>query len=79
MSTPTSTKWTVSAALLSKRKQPVAPPPSDLYAEWTLDQLRLECTSRKLNVKKNTCKDDRVKLLTAYDENKTSVELLLQR
>ncbi|KAF4135078.1 hypothetical protein GN958_ATG15748 [Phytophthora infestans] len=49
-----------------------------MYEDWTMDQLRLECTSRKLNVNTNTCKNDRAKLLTAYDDSKASVELLLK-
>ncbi|KAK1944161.1 hypothetical protein P3T76_004073 [Phytophthora citrophthora] len=54
-------------------------PIPDCYGDWTLEQMRLVCTARKHNEKKNTSKNGRVKPLPAYDENKTSVELLLQR
>ncbi|KAE8991135.1 hypothetical protein PF011_g18065 [Phytophthora fragariae] len=80
MAAPAATsKWTVTEELLRKRKNPVTPPSSDDYKDWLLEQLRLECTARRLNVKKNTCKVDRMQLLTAYDSNKSGVELLLQR
>ncbi|KAE9199397.1 hypothetical protein PF004_g19282 [Phytophthora fragariae] len=80
MAAPAATsKWTVTEELLRKRKNPVTPPSSDDYIDWLLEQLRLECTARRLNVKKNTCKVDRMQLLTAYDSNKSGVELLLQR
>ncbi|OWY93633.1 hypothetical protein PHMEG_00036897 [Phytophthora megakarya] len=49
------------------------------YAEWTLDQLKLECTARKLNVVKNTRKQERVELLRAWDTNKEAVQVLLVR
>ncbi|RLN87610.1 hypothetical protein BBJ28_00017351 [Nothophytophthora sp. Chile5] len=39
----------------------------------------MECTARKLNVVKNTRKQERVMLLRAWDDNKDGVELLLQR
>ncbi|RLN46980.1 hypothetical protein BBJ28_00010039 [Nothophytophthora sp. Chile5] len=74
----TSSKWTVIAAL-DPRKRMVPPPTSDDYALWTLDQLKLECTARKLNVVKNTRKQERVMLLRAYDANKEGVKVLLQR
>ncbi|KAE9362202.1 hypothetical protein PF008_g294 [Phytophthora fragariae] len=68
MAAPAATsKWTVTEELLRKRKNPATPPTSDDYKDWSLEQLRLECTARRLNVKKNTCKSDRMQLLTAYD------------
>ncbi|KAJ8561946.1 hypothetical protein ON010_g7733 [Phytophthora cinnamomi] len=47
--------------------------------DWTLEQLKLECTARNLNVAKNTKKDDRVKILCTWDTNKEGVEALLSR
>ncbi|GMF45263.1 unnamed protein product [Phytophthora fragariaefolia] len=74
MAAPAATgKWTVTEELLRKRKNPVTPPTSDDYKDWSLDQLRLECTARRLNVKKNSCKSDRMQLLTAYDSNKSGL------
>ncbi|KAF1784841.1 hypothetical protein GQ600_24718 [Phytophthora cactorum] len=46
-------------------KRSVFPPTSEEYIEWTVDQLKLECTGRKLSVFKNTKKDDRVKPTTS--------------
>jgi hypothetical protein len=73
-----SSKWSVTAATAA-RKRVIPPPTSDDYADWTLDQLKLECNARKLNVVKNTRKQERVKLLRAYDANTEGVEVLLRR
>ncbi|KUF89295.1 hypothetical protein AM587_10007302 [Phytophthora nicotianae] len=73
-----SSKWTV-AAPLDSRKRTIRPPTSDSYGDWTLDQLKLECTARKLNVVKNTRKQDRVDLLKAWDSNKEAVQALVVR
>ncbi|ETM00180.1 hypothetical protein L917_03067, partial [Phytophthora nicotianae] len=59
------------------------PPPSstsDDYSTWTwtVDQQKLECTSRKLSVAKNTNKAARVAILQGYDESQTGMELLLE-
>ncbi|GMF55198.1 unnamed protein product [Phytophthora fragariaefolia] len=67
-------KWTVTEELLRRRKNPVTPPTSDDYKDWSLEQLRLERMARRLNVKKNTCKSDRMQLLPAYDSNKSGKE-----
>eukprot|EP00644_Phytophthora_capsici_P018798 jgi/Phyca11/132227/e_gw1.143.14.1 len=73
----TTTKWTAKQKPDSKRA--VLPPTSDDYSEWTVDQLKLECTARKLSVAKNTKKEDRVSILNAYDQSKGGVALLLER
>ncbi|KAE9334446.1 hypothetical protein PF008_g13960 [Phytophthora fragariae] len=73
-----SSKWAVISAR-DTTKRLIPPPTSDDYADWTLDQLKLECTARKLNVMKNTRKQERVKLLRAYDANTEGVEVLLRR
>ncbi|ETK85026.1 hypothetical protein F441_10365 [Phytophthora nicotianae CJ01A1] len=73
-----SSKWTVTINLTAL-KRPVNPPTSEDYSEWSLDQLKLECTARKLNVVKNTKKVDRAMILDAWDANKGSVEALLLR
>ncbi|ETO73532.1 hypothetical protein F444_10526 [Phytophthora nicotianae P1976] len=73
-----SSKWTVTINLTAL-KRPVHPPTSEDYNEWSLDQLKLECTARKLNVVKNTKKVDRAMILDAWDANKGSVEALLLR
>lgn len=74
--TDVSTKWT--ATQKSDSKRAIAPPTSNAYTDWTVDQLKLECTARKLSVAKNTKKGDRVAILTAYDESKGGVQLLLE-
>ncbi|POM64714.1 Hypothetical protein PHPALM_19714 [Phytophthora palmivora] len=43
-----------------------------------LDQLKLKCIAPKLDVLKNTKKDDRVEILTAWSTNKGGIETLLQ-
>ncbi|KAE8956969.1 hypothetical protein PR002_g31311 [Phytophthora rubi] len=73
---PVSSKWTAVQKAGSKRKVP--PPSSDDYSTWTVDQLKLECTSRKLAVAKNTNKSDRVTILRGYDDSRVSMELLLE-
>ena len=42
-----------------------------------MDQLKLECTARKLSVAKNTKKEERVAILELYDNSKGGVALLL--
>ncbi|KUF65760.1 hypothetical protein AM587_10003582 [Phytophthora nicotianae] len=71
--------WTVSAALLSRRKTPVPVPTSEAYENWSLPQLKLECTARKLNVVKNTNKEGRIALLNAYDNNKKAIRKRVQQ
>nr|KAE8921817.1 hypothetical protein PF009_g27911 [Phytophthora fragariae] len=73
---PVSSKWTAVQKAGSKRKVP--PPSSDDYSTWKVDQLKLECTSRKLAVAKNTNKSDRVTILRGYDDSRVSMELLLE-
>ncbi|POM62100.1 hypothetical protein PHPALM_28785 [Phytophthora palmivora] len=73
-----SSKWAMAIDLASL-KRPVRPPTSEDYTKWSLDQLKLECTARKLNVIKNTKKNDRVAILEAWDTNKDGVEALLLR
>ncbi|OWY95109.1 hypothetical protein PHMEG_00034974 [Phytophthora megakarya] len=72
-----SSKWTVVASLDSQKRQ-IRPPTSDDYNEWTLEQLKL-CTARKLKVPKNTKKDERIKILVAWDTDRDAVEVLLRR
>ncbi|ETM30475.1 hypothetical protein L914_21846 [Phytophthora nicotianae] len=71
--------WTVSAALLSRRKTPVPVPTSEAYENWSLPQLKLECTARKLNVVKNTNKEGRIALQNAYDNNKKAIRKRVQQ
>ncbi|OWY92621.1 hypothetical protein PHMEG_00038305, partial [Phytophthora megakarya] len=73
-----SSKWTVVASLDSQKRQ-IRPPTSDDYNEWTLEQLKLECTARKLKVSKNTKKDERIKILVAWDTDRDAVEVFLRR
>ncbi|POM70322.1 Hypothetical protein PHPALM_13256 [Phytophthora palmivora] len=73
-----SSKWTMTIDL-APLKRPVRPPTSEDYSKWSLDQLKLEYTARKLNVIKNTKKNDRVAILEAWDTNKDVVEALLLR
>ncbi|KAH9111946.1 hypothetical protein AeMF1_013629 [Aphanomyces euteiches] len=73
--TAVSRKWTATQKTDSKRK--VAPPTSDDYSEWTVDQLNLECTQRKLDVAKGTNKEGRVNVLNMYDENTAAVTALV--
>ncbi|KAF1778091.1 hypothetical protein GQ600_21890 [Phytophthora cactorum] len=54
---------------LTESAQSPPPPSSDDYGTWTVDQLKLECTARKLAVAKNTNKADRVTILRGYDES----------
>ncbi|POM78129.1 Hypothetical protein PHPALM_4381 [Phytophthora palmivora] len=67
-------KWTVNVSFDIHKPAHV-----DNYKNWSLDQLKLECTARSLNVTKNTRKDKRVKILNAWDVNKDSLEALLSR
>ncbi|KAE8902708.1 hypothetical protein PF005_g2304 [Phytophthora fragariae] len=76
ITSPSSSKWTVMVSLDS-RKRTIPPPTSDNYKDWSLDQLKLECTARSLNVAKNTRKDERVKVLSAWDANMEGLEALL--
>ncbi|ETN20734.1 hypothetical protein PPTG_03667 [Phytophthora nicotianae INRA-310] len=67
---PDTTATTMSSMLtvtidLAPLKRPVRPPMSEKYSYWSLDQLKLECTARKLNVLKNTKKDDRASILAS--------------
>ncbi|KAE9349132.1 hypothetical protein PF008_g7040 [Phytophthora fragariae] len=71
-----SSKWSAQQRPGSKR--PVPPPSSEDYSTWTVDQLKLEFTARKLSVAKNTSKADRVAILNGYDESKDAMELLLE-
>ncbi|EGZ22467.1 hypothetical protein PHYSODRAFT_299742 [Phytophthora sojae] len=71
-----SIKWSAQLKLGSKR--PVPSPTSDDYSSWTVDQLKLECTVRRLSVAKNTSKADRVAIFHGYDGSKKAMELLLE-
>ncbi|KAF4138616.1 hypothetical protein GN958_ATG12191 [Phytophthora infestans] len=64
--TKVSSKWTVTIDLTTL-KCPLRPPTSKNYNEWSLDQLKLECTARKKNVIQSTKKDDRAMILDAWD------------
>ncbi|KAH9095911.1 hypothetical protein Ae201684P_010121 [Aphanomyces euteiches] len=70
-----SRKWTATQKPNSKRV--IAPPTSDDYSHWTVDQLKLECTQRKLDVAKGTNKEGRVKVLNMYDQNTAAVTALI--
>jgi hypothetical protein len=61
--TPTvvSAYWTV------KDSGTTSPPLSHDYSTWTVEQLRKECTSRKLRLTRKTPAADRVKHLKEYD------------
>ncbi|GMF52815.1 unnamed protein product [Phytophthora fragariaefolia] len=59
--TPVSANWTV------KEAGGITPPTSDDYGSWTVEQLRKECTSRKLRLSRKTSAVDRVKHLTEFD------------
>ncbi|GMF44528.1 unnamed protein product [Phytophthora fragariaefolia] len=59
--TPVSANWTV------KEAGGITPPTSDDYGTWTVEQLRKECTSRKLRLSRKTSSADRVKHLTEFD------------
>ncbi|KAF4136082.1 hypothetical protein GN958_ATG14726 [Phytophthora infestans] len=76
--TKVSSKWAVTIDLTTL-KRPLRPPTSENYNKWSLDQHKLECTARKLNVIKNTKKDDRAMILDAWDANRGGVEALLLR
>ncbi|KAF4135544.1 hypothetical protein GN958_ATG15264 [Phytophthora infestans] len=73
-----SLKWTV-AETQTARKRPIITPTSYNFDDWTLEQIMMECTARKLNVVKNTCRRDHVKLLKAWDSNKEGVEVLVRQ
>jgi hypothetical protein len=49
-----------------------APPTSDDYTQWPVEQLRKECTSRKLRVSRKTRAEERIKKLVAFDEYQLS-------
>jgi hypothetical protein len=53
--TKPSSKWSAKQKADSKRF--VVPPSSADYKDWTVDQLKLECTAQKLSVVKNTKKE----------------------
>ncbi|KAG6576413.1 uncharacterized protein IUM83_08881 [Phytophthora cinnamomi] len=44
------------------------PPTSDDYSPWTVEQLRQECTSRKLRLGRKASVEERVKRLHQFDE-----------
>ncbi|ETI44644.1 hypothetical protein F443_10666 [Phytophthora nicotianae P1569] len=71
--------WTVRDELLRRRKKIVPIPTREAYESWSLDQLKLECTSRKLNAVKNTNKEGRVALLNAYDTHKLNTQNTVQQ
>ncbi|OWZ13058.1 hypothetical protein PHMEG_00013684 [Phytophthora megakarya] len=62
-----STKWSAVQKDSNKRT-------SNDYNNWTVDQLKLVCTARKLSVTKNTNKTDRVVILRGYDEYKDAMD-----
>lgn len=70
-----SRKWSAIQKPNSKRMIPA--PISDDYSLWTVEQLKLECTNRKLDVAKTTNKEGRVKVLQLYDENKAAVTAMI--
>ncbi|KAF0736095.1 hypothetical protein Ae201684P_021442 [Aphanomyces euteiches] len=70
-----SRKWT--AKQKSNSKRIIAPPTSDDYSQRTVDQLKLECTQRKLDVAKGTNKEGRVNVLNMYDQNTATVTSLI--
>ncbi|ETP29300.1 hypothetical protein F442_21538 [Phytophthora nicotianae P10297] len=78
MVSATSSKWTVSAAQLAKLKEKISPPVSEVYAKVDPTPALLKVHISQAEVKKNTNKADRVKLRTAYDDNKEGVVLLLE-
>jgi hypothetical protein len=45
-------------------------PTSDDYSTWNANQIRKECTARKLNMKSTSKREERVKCLVASDEMK---------
>ncbi|KAE9111718.1 hypothetical protein PF005_g11389 [Phytophthora fragariae] len=57
----------VSAFWTVKDNGTTSPPVSDDYSTWTVEQLRKECTSRKLRMTRKTSAADRVKHLNDYD------------
>lgn len=46
--------------------------PSIDYSEWKADEVRKECTRRKIRLPKDILKEDRVKALMYYDAKKTA-------
>jgi hypothetical protein len=67
-STPAAnSKW--SARQKANSKRAVLPPTSDNYCDWNMDQLKLECTAKKLSVAKNTKQEERVAILDMYDNS----------
>ena len=56
-----SKKWT--GPINGKTK----PPHSDVYEEWSAEQIRKECTSRRMQVPKRANKCDHIKLLEQFD------------
>ncbi|ETP14451.1 hypothetical protein F441_10614 [Phytophthora nicotianae CJ01A1] len=71
--------WTVSDELLQRRKKIVPIPTREAYESWSLGQLKLAYTSRKLNAVKNTNKEGRVALLNAYDTHKLNTQNTVQQ
>eukprot|EP00644_Phytophthora_capsici_P019481 jgi/Phyca11/133437/e_gw1.471.1.1 len=67
-STDTSVSSAVSANWTVKDAGSTAPPSSDDYSTWTVEQLRKECTSRKLRLSRKTPGPARVKYLLEFDE-----------
>lgn len=67
-----SAKWTAKQKPRSKRFVPA--PTSDDYSQWTVDQLKLECTQRRLEVAKTTNKEGRVRVLNMFDQNTTAMK-----
>ncbi|KAE8916087.1 hypothetical protein PF005_g8227 [Phytophthora fragariae] len=60
-SSPRLLRWTV------KKPGITTPPTSDDYTQWTVEQLRKECTSRKLRVSRMTPTEERIIKLVAFD------------
>lgn len=60
-------RWTV------KRPEATDPPMSYDYTMWTVEQLRKECTSRKIRVSRKTTDDERIPRLFTFDEYQLSL------
>lgn len=72
MEAPLEPPRAVSAKWTAREGGSVAPPTSDDYAEWTVAQLRKECTSRRLRLTRATPAAERVRLLQAMDERRAA-------
>ncbi|KAF1782388.1 hypothetical protein GQ600_18379 [Phytophthora cactorum] len=71
---------TYSSSYYKEDSKAHSPPPSpDDYGTWTVDQLKLECTARKLAVAKNTIKADKVTILRGYDESQVAMKRRVER